>query len=132
MAIPETLQADVANRLIALGFSELNAANIEYQIRAAQRYIQNFCNIEEIPEALYYVWVDIAAGYYLDDGMVLNALTGIDLAEIPEKSIKEGDTQITYAIGDGSLTPEQRLINLINRLTKGCKTELIAHRRIKW
>ena len=48
------------------------------------------------------------------------------------KSIQEGDTNITYAIGDGNLTPEQRLDNLIEHLMNGRTREFIRYRRLIW
>ena len=48
------------------------------------------------------------------------------------KSIQEGDTNITFASGEGSLTPEQRLDVLIARLTADRSREILRYRRLVW
>lgn len=48
------------------------------------------------------------------------------------KQIQEGDTNIAFAVGEGSKTGEQRLDIFINYLKSYGKTELMRHRRIKW
>lgn len=48
------------------------------------------------------------------------------------KQISEGDTSITYAIGDGNSTPEMRLDTLIDYLINHGKNELESYRCLKW
>lgn len=48
------------------------------------------------------------------------------------KQIQEGDTSVTFAAGEGSQTPEQRLDSLIDRLTAGREKELVRYRRLIW
>jgi len=48
------------------------------------------------------------------------------------KSIQEGDTNITFALGEGSSTPEQRLNSLIDYLINGRIGEIYRYRRLVW
>jgi len=48
------------------------------------------------------------------------------------KQIQEGDTNTVFAIGEGSLTPEQRLNGLIDYLINGRSDELYRYRKLVW
>ena len=61
----------------------------------------------------------------------LGQLDGFDL-EAAVKQITEGDTSVTFAVGEGSQTPEQRLDRLIAGLLEGRKDELYRYRRFVW
>ena len=81
-------------------------------------------------EELESVAVYLAVGEYLKCKKVCGQLTGIDLT--PEvKQLKEGDTEIQYAIGTGNLTPEQRLDQMIDWFQKRSR-ELYKFRRLVW
>lgn len=74
--------------------------------------------------------VDMAVGEYLKFKKTCGQLDGFDL-ETTIKQIKEGDTSIQYAIGEGNLTPEQRLDIFIESLIERSK-ELYKFRRLVW
>ena len=80
----------------------------------AQWRIKNLSNLSEIPEGLESLAVSMAVGEYL------------------VKSIQEGDTNITFALGEGSSTPEQRLNSLIDYLINGRIGEIYRYRRLVW
>ena len=56
----------------------------------------------------------------------------IDLDAAAVKSIQEGDTNIIFALGEGSSTPEQRLNSLIDYLINGRIGEIYRYRRLVW
>ena len=58
-------------------------------------------------------------------------MNGLDF-EAAIKQIQEGDTNTVFAVGEGSLTPEQRLEVLISRLTRDRTREFIRYRRLVW
>ncbi len=93
--------------------------------------LQNLCNIEEIPEKAKSIISDMVMGKYLSFLKNAGKLEGFDL-EAAVKTIQEGDTSVSFALGEGSLTPEQRLDNLIQYLLYGRKGELICFRKIRW
>lgn len=95
--------------------------------------LKNLTNQSEIPEGLEPMAIRMAAGEYLSTlkGMGLLDLATVDL-EAAEKQIKEGDTQITYSVGEGTLTPEQRLDSLIAAMISGNMGEIYRYRRFIW
>ena len=84
-----------------------------------------------MPEGLVSVAVYMAVGEYLNMKKVSGQLDGFDL-EAAIKQIQEGDTNTVFAIGDGNLTPEQRLNSLIDYLTNGRSRELYRFRKFVW
>lgn len=95
--------------------------------------IKNDCNLPEIPEGLRQVALDMAAGEFLQAKKVFapDSLTGLDL-DAAVKQIQAGDTTVMFAAGEGSLTPEQRLNQLINNLLNAGRNELSCYRRFRW
>ncbi len=93
--------------------------------------IKNLTNLSEVPEGLAGMAAAMAAGEYLRMKKGAGQLEGFDL-DAAVKSIKEGDTDITFAIGDGSSTAEQRLDALISTLTEGRMGEIYRYRRLVW
>ncbi len=73
----------------------------------------------------------MTAGRYLQYKKACGQLTEFDL-DAAVKSIQEGDTNITFAIGGGSQTPEQRLDALIASLCSERLEEVIRYRRLEW
>lgn len=88
-------------------------------------------NAKNMPEGLVSVAVYMAVGEYLNMKKVSGQLEGFDL-EAAIKQIQEGDTNTVFAIGDGNLTPEQRLNSLIDYLTNGRSRELYRFRKFVW
>lgn len=96
-----------------------------------QQRIMNKINCSSIPEGLEGVAVYMAVGEYLNAKKATGQLTGFDL-DAAVKSIQEGDTNITFALGEGSSTPEQRLNSLIDYLINGRIGEIYRYRRLVW
>lgn len=94
--------------------------------------IKNLSNLSEIPEGLESLAVSMAVGEYLNMKKKCSGqLEGFDL-DAAVKSIQEGDTNITFALGEGSSTPEQRLNSLIDYLINGRIGEIYRYRRLVW
>ncbi len=99
-------------------------SNVEYKVL-------NETNTDlPMPDGVGNVAVDMAVGEYLKVKKASGQLDGFDL-EVAVKQLQEGDTNIQYAIGAGSTTPEQRLDTLIETLI-GRKQELYRFRRLVW
>ena len=77
--------------------------------------------------------VELVVGEYLTFKKNAGQLdmNGLDF-EAAIKQIQEGDTNTVFAVGEGSLTPEQRLEVLISRLTRDRTREFIRYRRLVW
>ena len=94
--------------------------------------IKNLSNLSDIPEGLESLAVSMAVGEYLNMKKCSGQLEGFDLDAAAVKSIQEGDTNITFALGEGSSTPEQRLNSLIDYLINGRIGEIYRYRRLVW
>ena len=123
---------DVKERLASFDYqvTEADSWMLTFLIQKVENHIKNTCNVSTIPEELLNIAIDMAVGEFLLNKKSMGNLAGFNL-ETAIKQIQEGDTSITYAIGDGDLTPEKRLDLLINYLMDHDK-ELISHRCIKW
>lgn len=124
---------DVTKRLESFGYEVTEADNwmIEFLIQKIENSIKADCNINTIPEELHEIAVDMVVGEFLLNKKSRGQLDGFDL-EAAVKQIHEGDTSVTFAIGDGSKTPEERLDELILYLMNYGKGKFAAYRCIKW
>ena len=104
---------------------------LDIVISNVQYRVQNKTNRKDMPEGLVSVAVYMAVGEYLNMKKATGSLEGFDL-EAAVKQIQEGDTNISFAIGEGSLTPEQRLNSLIDYLINGRIGEIYRYRRLVW
>lgn len=126
---------DVVNRLYQLGYiaTEEDRAAIDYTIADTESYVKLFCNIENVPESLHYKVVNRVCGVFLmfKKNMGLLNQSNFDF-EKAEKTIKLGDTSVTYAIGEGDMTPEGRFEAAINALMRNFDKNLVLFRRLVW
>lgn len=126
------MREDVVNVLAAFGVT--GAADdplLDMVINNVQWRIKNLTNQQEVPEGLESMAVFMAVGEYLNMKKATGSLEGFDL-EAAVKQIQEGDTNISFAVGEGSLTPEQRLNSLIDYLINGRIGEIYRYRRLVW
>ena len=126
------MREQVIEVLTALGVT--GAADdplLDMIISNVQWRIKNLINQQEIPEGLEGMAVSMAVGEYLNMKKVNGQLEGFDL-EAVVKQIQEGDTNISFAIGEGSSTVEDRLNSLIDYLINGRIGEIYRYRRLVW
>lgn len=125
---------DVVERLNTLGYNlnEGDIVTLQFAINGTEQYIKKFCNISEIPNELYYVAVDMAAGTLLKtkQSIGVDTLEGIDLDSDNIKSITEGDVSVTYN-SDSSNSATARYNALLDKLCNR-KDELIPFRKMRW
>lgn len=126
---------DVVNRLYQLGYivTDEDKDAIDYTISDTESYVKLFCNIETVPESLHYKLVNRVCGVFLmfKKNMGLLSETNFNF-EKAEKTIKLGDTSVTYAIGEGDMTPEGRFETAINALMRDFDKNLVLFRRLVW
>ena len=126
------MRDQVISMLTALGVT--GAATdplLDILLQNVQQRILNKTNQSVIPEGLESVAVYMAVGEYLNMKKTVGQLTGFDL-DAAIKQIQEGDTNTVFAIGEGSLTPEQRLNGVIDYLINGRSDELYRYRKLVW
>jgi len=122
----------VISMLTALGVTGATTDPLlDILLQNVQQRILNKTNQSVIPEGLESVAVYMAVGEYLNMKKTVGQLTGFDL-DAAIKQIQEGDTNTVFAIGEGSLTPEQRLNGLIDYLINGRSDELYRYRKLVW
>ena len=126
---------DIIQRLASFGYNVTDADKIalKFIYQKVENHIKNSCNILLIPEGLYHIAVDMTCGNFLLEKKVDNAdsLKGFNL-DSAIKSIQEGDTNISFAIGEGSKTPEQRLDALISYLMTYGEKDFVTYRCMVW
>jgi len=126
------LRDQVISMLTALGVTGATTDPLlDILLQNVQQRILNKTNQSVIPEGLESVAVYMAVGEYLNMKKTVGQLTGFDL-DAAIKQIQEGDTNTVFAIGEGSLTPEQRLNGLIDYLINGRSDELYRYRKLVW
>lgn len=126
---------DVVKRLASFGYTvtEADSWGLGFLIQKVENHIKDSCNILFIPDELHQIEVDMVAGNFLFEKKAVDAdsLVGIDL-EAAVKQIQEGDTSVTFALGEGNKTPEQRLDILISWLMTYGEKDFVSYRRLKW
>lgn len=123
----------VKARLKMLGYTsgDTDDAMIAWEMKRAEQYIMDFCNVQKVPEELLEVLVDMVAAQILMTRKATGALKDYDFAAAV-KSIQEGDTTVSYAVGEGSQTPEQRFDTLMSRMAAPPIQSLLRYRRLRW
>lgn len=125
----------VKERLAALGytFKDGDEMLLNFAIQKVTSTIKNDCNVPEVPGGLESMAIDMAAGEFLFAKKTYspNDITGLDL-EAAVKQIQTGDTNVTFALGAGSSTPEQRFDAFVNYLLNYGRDQFSVYRKIKW
>lgn len=124
---------DVIKRLGQLGYTATEADNdhIDHELEKIINYVMNYCNITTIPEILDIRIIDRVCADFLFYKKNSGSLSGFDYGTVI-KSIKEGDTTITYAVGQGEDTPENRFDSFVKSLERGFDKWITPHRRLRW
>ena len=124
---------NVIDRLKQLGYNytETDNEQIDYELEMTLNYVKNYCNITEIPEILDKRITDRVCAYFLFYKKNSGSLDGFNYDAVI-KSIKEGDTTLTYAVGQGEDTPENRFDSFVKYLERGFDKWITPHRRLRW
>jgi len=127
------VREDVIDRLKQLGYTatEDDSAQIDFELTKTINYVMNYCNITVIPEIVDPRIIDRACAYFLYNKKNSGSLEGFNYDTVI-KSIKEGDTTITYAVGQGEDTPENRFDAFVKQLERGFDKWITPHRRLRW
>lgn len=125
----------VKERLKSFGYKlqEGDEFVLTFSIQKAENTIKNDCNTPSIPEGLMNIAVDMTVGEFLTVKKVFSpdGIAGLDL-ELAVKQIQTGDTNVTFSVGEGSMTDEQRLDAFVNYLLTYGRSEFSCYRKIKW
>lgn len=124
---------NVAERLRHLGYTVTDSdhSHIEYELDKFINYTLNYCNISEIPMIVEPRLIDRVCSEFLYYKKNSGQLNGFNYDAVI-KQIKEGDTTISYAVGQGEDTPENRFDAFVKSLERGFDKWLTPHRRLRW
>ena len=123
----------IADRLQQLGYSA-NAndySHIEFELNKIINYTLNYCNILEIPTIVEPRLIDRVCSEFLYLKKNSGELEGFNYDAVI-KQIKEGDTTLVYAVGQGEDTPENRFDSFVKQLERGYDKWITPHRRLRW
>ena len=125
----------VRERIQAFGyeFKKADELLIKTAVRKAENRVCSECGTPGVPEGMLDAAVDIAAGEFLFLKKVIapKDIIGIDL-DAAVKRIKVGDTATVFAVGEGSLTEEQRFDRFVKHLLASGEKLYSQYRRIRW
>jgi hypothetical protein len=124
---------DIIERLKQLGYvaTESDYDGIDHELQKITNYVLNYCNITSIPEILYPRIADRVCGEFLFYKKNSGSLEGFNYDAVI-KQIKEGDTTVSYAVGQGEDTPENRFDAFVKSLERGFDKWITPHRRLRW
>lgn len=124
---------DVVARLQQLGYEADgdDYEHIEFELDKMIKYTYNFCNRTDIPEIIFPRLIDRVCSEFLYYKKNSGSLKGFNYDNVI-KSIKEGDTTITYAVGQGEDTAENRFDSFVKQLERGFDKWLTPHRALRW
>ena len=126
---------DITKRLKQLGYvvdsNSDDNEQIEFELQKITNYVLNYCNIESVPEIAYPRLIDRVCAEFLFYKKNSGSLEGFNYDAVI-KSIKEGDTKIDYAVGQGEDTPESRFDSFVKQLERGFDKWITPHRRLRW
>lgn len=124
---------NVIERLKQLGYvvKETDYEHIDFELTKILNYVMNYCNITTIPDILDPRIVDRICGDFLYYKKNSGSLDGFNYDAVI-KEIKEGDTTIKYAVGQGEDTPENRFDVFVKSLERGFDKWITPHRRLRW
>lgn len=124
---------NVIKRLGQLGYTSTEADNdqIDFELNKTINYVLNYCNITTIPEILDPRIIDRVCADFLFYKKNSGSLEGFNYDAVV-KEIKEGDTTVKYAVGQGEDTPENRFDSFVKSLERGFDKWISPHRRLRW
>ena len=125
----------IKERLRSIGYAVKDSDDIttNFAMQKVENTIKNDCNISAIPDGLMHIAIDMVVGEFLMSKKTFapNELLNLNL-DSAIKQIQEGDTNISFAVGEGSKTDEQRLDSFIDYLLNYGRDEFITYRRFRW
>lgn len=124
---------NVIDRLKQLGYvaTESDYEAIDFELNEVINYTLNYCNITEIPEIVEPRLINKVCSYFLYYKKNSGSLEGFNYDAVI-KSIKEGDTTVNYAVGQGEDTPENRFDAFVKKLELSYDKWITPHRRLRW
>lgn len=127
------VRQDIIDRLKQLGYTvaDTDYEQIDFELQKIINYVINNFTHNNVPEILDPRIIDRVCGDFLYYKKNSGSLDGFNYDAVI-KQIKEGDTSITYAVGQGDDTPENRFDAFVKSLDRGFDKWCAPHRRLQW
>ena len=124
---------NIVNRLAQLGYTVTTAdeEQVSFELKKITNYVMNYCNITTIPEILDLRIIDRVCSEFLFYKKNSGTLVGFDYDAVL-RQLSEGDTTISYAVGQGEDTPENRFDAFVNKLERGFDKWITPYRKLRW
>lgn len=124
---------DITKRLKQLGYTATDDDHpaIQHEIELVTNYTLNHCNLIELPDIIKPKMVDRICSYFLYFKKNSGSLEGFNYDAVV-KSIKEGDSTLTFAVGGSEDTPENRFDAFVKKLEQTYDKWINPHRRLRW
>lgn len=104
---------------------------IEFELNKTINYVINNFTRSTVPDILDPRIIDRVCADFLFYKKNSGSLEGFNYDAVI-KQIKEGDTTIQYAVGQGEDTPENRFDAFVKSLERGFDKWCVPHRRLLW
>lgn len=119
------------NRLKALTYEvqESDAFSIAFLLQKIENTIKHECNVDVIPEGLYFIAADMVCGEFLMNKRATNSLDGSFDINGLFKTVKVGDVNVQL---DESTSDDKKLLDLCNYLMSYGLGEFIRYRKMIW
>ena len=123
----------IIDRLAQLGYvaTPSDYDSIDFELKECINYTLNYCNITEVPEIVEPRLIDKVCSYFLYYKKNSGSLESFNYDAVI-KELKEGDTTIKYAVGQGEDTPENRFDSFVKKLELTYDKWITPHRRLRW
>ena len=123
----------VSDRLGQLGYTVLDEdkPQIKFEVDKITNYALNFCRLTGLPDIVKVRLIDRTCADFLYYKKNSGSLNGFNY-DLLIRQIKEGDTSIQYAVGQGEDTPENRFDAFVKQLERGTDKWLTRFRRLEW
>jgi len=123
---------EVKKRLLGIGYvyADSDAWMLSFISSKVTNEFKSATNQLEVPTGLTESAIDRVCGEFLFAKKASGNIVGFNL-DMAVKSIQEGDTNVTFAVGAGSKTEEQRLDEVIAYLINP-NIDFASYRRVQW
>jgi hypothetical protein len=123
----------IVDRLKHLGYTytDEDYDAVEFELNKTINYVINNFTRSTVPDILDPRIIDRVCADFLFYKKNSGSLKGFNYDAVI-KQIKEGDTTIQYAVGQGEDTPENRFDTFVKSLERGFDKWCVPHRRLLW
>jgi len=127
---------DCIARLKQFGYevSEDDKTTVQFELDKLIAYTVNYCNlasVSQLPDVLALRVIDRVCSEFLFYKKNTGQLTDFDYS-LATKSIEQGDTKVTFAVGQDGSTNESRFDRAVDYMQKGYDKWICKYRVMRW